>query len=85
MEFGGAEEALLRQLCTLCAFPVSSEGGVSLLPAYLSGERRLLLENFPELGFFRDVRATAAHSLSARACVLRGGNPPHLSRARGHI
>ena len=60
MEFGVAEEALLRQLCLHMAFPTATHGqthagGSSLLPAYLSGESRLLLENFPELGFFRDM------------------------------
>jgi len=40
------------------AFPVSTPAAASpasLLPSYLSGESRLLLENFPELGFFRDM------------------------------
>ena len=55
MEFGGAEALLLRQLCLHMAFPTEREGGGSLLPAYLSGESRLMLENFPELGFFRDI------------------------------
>ena len=58
MEFGGAEALLLRQLCLHMAFPTEREGqagGGTLLPAYLSGESRLMLENFPELGFFRDI------------------------------
>ena len=55
MEFGGAEALLLRQLCLHMAFPTEREGPTSLLPAYLSGESRLMLENFPELGFFRDI------------------------------
>jgi hypothetical protein len=25
------------------------------LPSYLSGENTLILDNFPELGFFRDI------------------------------
>ena len=53
MEFGGAEALLLRQLCLHMAFP--TEPAATLLPAYLSGESRLMLENFPELGFFRDI------------------------------
>lgn len=53
MAFGNAEFQLLRQLCLHSAFP--SEPAAVLLPSYLSGESRLLLENFPELGFFRDI------------------------------
>ena len=56
MEFGDAEHALLKQLCLHMAFPAGTAPGVAdLLPAYLSGESRLVLENFPELGFFRDI------------------------------
>ena len=43
----------MRQLCLHTAFPI--EPASSLLPKYLSGESRLVLENFPELGFFRDI------------------------------
>lgn len=53
MEMGEGEAAWLRQLCLYTAFPTEPAG--SLLPAYLSGESRLVLENYPELGFFRDV------------------------------
>ena len=53
MAFGNAEFRLLQQLCLHLAFP--SEPAADLLPAYLSGESRLLLENFPEIGFFRDI------------------------------
>ena len=53
MGFGEAEALLLRQLCLHMAFP--TEPAASLLPTYLSGESRLMLENFPELGFFRDI------------------------------
>ena len=56
MEFGDAEHALLKQLCLHMAFPAgTAPGAADLLPAYLSGESRLVLENFPELGFFRDI------------------------------
>ena len=53
MDFAEGEALLLRQLCLHTAFP--TEPAATLLPAYLSGESRLVLENFPELGFFRDV------------------------------
>ena len=43
---GSGKTALLRQLCLHMAFP-TEQAGSSLLPAYLSGESRLLLENFP--------------------------------------
>ena len=53
MEFAEGESALLRQLCLHTAFP--TEPARDLLPLYLSGESRLVLENYPELGFFRDI------------------------------
>ena len=53
MDFAEGEALLLRQLCLHTAFP--TEPASSLLPAYLSGESRLVLENYPELGFFRDI------------------------------
>lgn len=49
MEFGVGECALLDQLCLQMGFPRDD------LPAYLSGENPLVLDNFPELGFFRDI------------------------------
>ena len=62
MELGAADELLLKQLCLHNAFPFeatndgsSSTRPGSLLPHYLTGRSRLLLENFPELGFFRDI------------------------------
>ena len=53
VRIGLLEAALLRQLCLHTAFP--TEPASSLLPLYLSGESRLVLENYPELGFFRDI------------------------------
>ena len=53
MDVSEGDATLLRQLCLHTAFPI--EPAAQLLPAYLSGESRLVLENFPELGFFRDV------------------------------
>lgn len=50
MEFEGGERALLDQLCLEMGFPRGEE-----LPMYLSGENTLVLDNFPELGFFRDI------------------------------
>lgn len=52
MEFGQGERALLDQLCLQMGFP---RGAQDDLPAYLSGENPLVLDNFPELGFFRDI------------------------------
>ena len=49
MEFGAGERALLDQLCLQMGFPRDD------LPAFLSGENPLVLDNFPELGFFRDI------------------------------
>lgn len=49
MEFGTGEQALLDQLCLQMGFPRNE------LPYFLSGENPLVLDNFPELGFFRDI------------------------------
>lgn len=49
MDFGQGERALLDQLCLQMGFPRDD------LPAYLSGENPLVLDNYPELGFFRDI------------------------------
>ena len=48
MDLSEGDATLLRQLCLHTAFP--TEPAATLLPAYLSGESRLVLENFPELG-----------------------------------
>ena len=53
MEISEGDATLLRQLCLHTGFPI--EPASSLLPAYLTGESRLVLENYPELGFFRDI------------------------------
>ena len=52
---GGVAGLDIYQLCLHMAFPIEGHEGRALLPLYLSGESRLMLENFPELGFFRDV------------------------------
>jgi len=49
MEFGQGERALLDQLCLQMGFPRDD------LASFLSGENPLVLDNFPELGFFRDI------------------------------
>ena len=49
--FGQGEERLLRQLCLQVGFPYAPH----LLPRYLSGDDPLLLDNYPELGLYRDI------------------------------
>lgn len=51
MEFGAAERDLLNQVCLRMAY----ERGPELLPLYMSGEEAIFLEDFPELGCFRDI------------------------------
>ena len=49
MDFGVGEKALMDQLCLQMGFPRDD------LASYLSGENPVVLDNFPELGFFRDI------------------------------
>jgi hypothetical protein len=51
MTFGQAEMALLQQVCLQGAY----ERAPAMLPHYLTGKDPVFLEDFPELGFFRDV------------------------------
>ena len=42
--------------CQICAFKLDFEGeDGELLPYYLSGEEMTILENYPELGYLRDI------------------------------
>lgn len=49
MEFGAGERGLLDQICLATAFPRH------LIPQYFTGEEPWFLDNYPELGFFRDI------------------------------
>ena len=53
MEFGKGERRLMSQLCIQIGFPEGEDG--ELLPYYLSGEDMTILENYPELGYLRDI------------------------------
>jgi hypothetical protein len=53
MNFGKAERNLMTQLCVQIGFPEGEDG--ELLPYYLSGEEPTVLENYPELGYLRDI------------------------------
>jgi hypothetical protein len=55
MDLSEGDATLLRQLCLHTAFPIERAAPGDLLPLYLTGEDRLVLENYPELGFFRDI------------------------------
>ena len=53
MEFGKGERRLMSNLCIQIGFPEGEDG--ELLPYYLSGEEMTILENYPELGYLRDI------------------------------
>ena len=53
MEFGKGERRLMSNLCIQIGFPEGEDG--ELLPYYLSGEDMTILENYPELGYLRDI------------------------------
>ena len=49
MQFGEGEHRLLDQICLASAFQRH------LIPQYFTGEEPWFLDNYPELGFFRDI------------------------------
>ena len=53
------------------AFPTEREGGGSL-PAYFPGESRLMLEELPELGFFRDIVFLSKMLMARRGSWAKG-------------
>eukprot|EP01046_Picozoa_sp_COSAG06_P074484 COSAG06_NODE_22804_length_712_cov_0.730832_1_plen_203_part_10 len=58
MEMGHGEFHLLEQLCLATGHKCRADEGDAYdttLVQYLTGEARELLDNFPEIGFFRDV------------------------------
>ncbi len=53
MGFGSGERIFLGNVCLQMGFPGFSDSDI--LPTYLSGEDPLILDFFPELGYFRDI------------------------------
>jgi hypothetical protein len=55
--FGQGECNLMEQLCLQMAFPraTASDSSKAAHPMYMSGEDPLILDNYPELGFLRDI------------------------------
>lgn len=49
--FGDSERRLYEQLCDQIGFDKSPE----ILPLYMTGEDSVLIDNYPEIGFFRDI------------------------------
>lgn len=50
-DFGVAEQHLYEQLCDQIGFDKSPE----VLPLYMTGEDSVLIDNYPEIAFFRDI------------------------------
>ena len=52
---GLGETRLIHQLCVQMGYPVHGENQIHTIGAYLSGDNRSILDNYPELKYFRDI------------------------------
>jgi hypothetical protein len=50
-DFGVAEQRLYTQVCDQIGF----DKGRDVLPKYMTGEDSVLIDNYPEIAFFRDI------------------------------
>eukprot|EP00463_Aulacantha_scolymantha_P004780 TRINITY_DN5939_c0_g1_i1.p1 TRINITY_DN5939_c0_g1~~TRINITY_DN5939_c0_g1_i1.p1 ORF type:complete len:150 (-),score=10.41 TRINITY_DN5939_c0_g1_i1:19-468(-) len=62
----GPTTDFLRLLCQKMAFPYTDED----LPTYLSGENWLILKNYPEFEYFRDICFYSKYLLGTKPCAF---------------
>ncbi len=75
MQCGVGELALMNQLCVQMGFPRRDPG---LLAAYIAAENPLVVENYPEMGFFRDI-VFLFKVRGSLACLSPEPSQPHHS------
>src|SRR5262249_35338708 len=78
MDLGIAEGILINQLCIQMGFM----RGPKYIPAYLSGEDPLIVDNYPEMALFRDIVFLFKALLAPTSTALPGIRPWQATDAR---